>query len=312
MVKEILVFMRGLCKTVFMISTILRRGFFTLSMVLFLLLSFSLRPSFVKASQNSPPPAAKSPKSEKKDASSKDKSTGKLTRYFAQADGIHREAWWVITNEKWPVGKSPFGKVERALMASENIKLSNKSLFRCDRYLVKRGVLPAKGFPQKLEIFEKCSDKTEAKKIADVNFANEFDVQVTFFPENLAEILGLGPTILNKPIECRMQASDSGVLNSLNCKNWSQDRTKEQMVRLDSYNYQKDKKSLIKLRGKIYQNLTDIRKIEVDVPLEGKITVTETELYPPEEDDKKADAKKADKGKSAQKKSPTEKNMEPG
>lgn len=218
----------------------------------------------------------------KEDASSKDKSLDVFARYFEQADAIHREAWWVLTNERPPVGKSPFGKVQRALLASQNIKLTNKSMFSCDRYLVKRDVLGANRFPQKAEIFEKCSEKVAAKKIAEFSAPSLKEIQATFFPENLEEILGLGATVLNKHIQCTFNGDEQGQLQKLKCKDWSQDRTKEQMIRLDVYDYEKAGKNLIKLRGKVYENLSDTRKIEADIPMEGKIYVTETELYPPE------------------------------
>ncbi len=215
------------------------------------------------------------------EGTSKDKSLSVFTRYFEQADAIHREAWWVLTAERRPVGKSPFGKIQRALLSSQNIKLSNKSLFRCDRYIVKRDVMGLNGFPQRGEVFEKCSEKLEAKKIAEFSASSESEIQVTFFPENLEEILGLGATVLNKHIQCALKGNEKGQLSSLKCKDWSQDRSKEQMIRLDVYDYEQAGRNLIKLRGKVYENLTDTRKIEADVPLEGKILVTETELYAP-------------------------------
>ncbi|MGE9744534.1 hypothetical protein [Bdellovibrio bacteriovorus] len=219
------------------------------------------------------------PKAE--DSAPRDKSLDVLVRYLAEADGIHREAWWVLTAARPPISKSPFGKVQRALLASQNIKLTNKSMFRCDRYLVKRDVLGLLGYPQKGEVFEKCSDKADAKRIASFDVPKEGELNLIFYPENLQEVLGLGAGILNRQIHCSLKGKEK--LESLNCKDWAQDRTKEQMIRLDVYDYQKSGKNLIKLRGKVYENLTDVRKIEADVPMEGKITVTETELYAPEE-----------------------------
>ncbi|UXR64059.1 hypothetical protein EZJ49_13395 [Bdellovibrio bacteriovorus] len=214
------------------------------------------------------------------EVANKDKSLEWMVRYLAEADGIHREAWWVLTAARPPIGKSPFGKAQRALLASQNIKLTNKSLFRCDRYLVKRDVLGLVGYPQKGEIFEKCSEKTEAKRLASFDVPKEGELNIVFYPDNLQEVLGLGAGILNKQIQCSLRGKEK--LESLNCKDWAQDRSKEQMIRLDVYDYQKSGKNLIKLRGKVYENLTDIRKIEADVPMEGKITVLETELYAPE------------------------------
>ncbi|MFM6928411.1 MAG: hypothetical protein ACKOX6_08095 [Bdellovibrio sp.] len=211
----------------------------------------------------------------------KDKSVDYMARLLEQADGVHREAWWVLTSDRRPVGKSPFGKVQRALLSSDNVKLSNKSLFRCDRYLVKRDVMGKEGYPQRAEVFEKCSEKLAAKKIALLTAQKKGELQLVIYPEHLEEVLGLSATILNKPITCSLKGNGQGQLLSLNCKDWAQERTKEHMIRLDVYDYQKEGQSMIKLRGKVYENLTDIRKIEADIPMTGKIQVTETELYAP-------------------------------
>lgn len=212
----------------------------------------------------------------------KDRTLEIFVKYFEQADAIHREAWWVLTAERRSPGKSPFGKVQRAILSSQNVKLSNKSAFRCDRYIFKRDVLGASGFPQKAEVYEKCSDKIAAKKIAEFYSPSSLEIQATFFPENLEEILGLGATVLNRSIKCTLKGNSNEQLEHLNCIDWAQDRTKDQMIRLDDYEYTRSGKNLIKLRGKVYENLTDTRKIEADVPMEGKILVKETELYPPE------------------------------
>lgn len=253
-----------------------------------------------EAAAPSEPPAVEAkvsaPKKQDAAATNKDKDLGKITRYFSQADGIHREAWWVLTSEKKPMQKTPFGKVERALLASENIKLPNKSIFRCDRYVVTRKILNPTGYPQSAEVLEKCSEKQAGKKIADLNIPNVNEVSVTFYPDNLEEILGLGPSILNKRIECTLKANDSEALTSLQCKNWAEDRTKEQMIRLDTYDYAKEGKNLLKLRGKVFENLSDIRKIEADVPMQGKIQVVETELYAPVVKEKPEDKKKKEEG----------------
>ncbi|WP_291516211.1 hypothetical protein [Bdellovibrio sp. ArHS] len=235
------------------------------------------KPVAVVPAVSAPPQRMKPTKVEE----TKDKSVHVFARYFEQADAIHREAWWVLNDERRPVGKSPFGKVQRALLSSQNIKLSNKSLFSCDRYLVQRDVLGLNGFPQKAEIFEKCSEKAPAKRIAQFSAPHDKEIQVTFYPENLQEILGIGSAILNKPIQCTLRGNDKEQLISLHCKEWAQDRSKEQMVRLDVYDYQKEGRDLIKLRGKVFENLRDIRKIVADIPMAGKIEVTETELYAP-------------------------------
>ena len=214
----------------------------------------------------------------------KDENLEELIRYFEQTDAIHRESWWVLSEERRSPGRSPFGKVQRALQSFQKIKLSNKSLFRCDRYQLKKEILGPKGFPLRIDVFEKCSEKTRAKLIAKVFSEKSKLVEVSFFPENLEEVLGLGPSVINKTIVCNIFGNESGQVNQFNCSDWAQDRSKEQMIRLDTYEYQRTGNKMIKLRGKVYENLTDTRKIVADIPLEGKIEVVETELYPPQDE----------------------------
>ena len=271
-------FVQGLCKTRFLL---LLRALLVLS-VATLPGCFAREQKPVGASEKAANTPLKPPVPTEKSKENRDKSLSDLERFFSQADTIHREAWWVATGNKTPEGKTPFGKMQRSLLASENQKLSNKSLFRCDQYSVKRDVLSANGYPQKAEVFETCSAKQGAKKIAQWTAQRPGEIDVTFYPENLEEVLGLSASILNKPITCHLQSADGQKLSQLTCQNWSQERSREQMVRLDDYDYRKNEKNMIKLNGKVYENLTDKRKIEVNVPLEGKIEVVETELYAPE------------------------------
>lgn len=213
--------------------------------------------------------------------SPQDKAMNSFAHLMEQADSVHREAWWVLTGERPPLLKSAFGKVQRAILSQSNAKLGNKSLFSCDRYEVKRDVLSQTGYPQKIDMFEKCSSKAPAKHMAFLNAQKEGEFEVTFYPEGLQEVLGMSAAILNKPIVCKIRTNSSEQLLGLNCKDWAQEKNKIQMIRLDVYDYQKEGKDMIRLRGKVYENLTDIRKIEADVPMTGKITVTETELYAP-------------------------------
>jgi hypothetical protein len=213
--------------------------------------------------------------------SPQEKTMNLFAHLMEQADSVHREAWWVLTGERPPLLKSAFGKVQRAILSQQNAKLGNKSLFSCDRYEVKRDVMSQTGYPQKIEMYEKCSSKAPAKHMAFLNAQKEGEFEITFYPEGLQEVLGMSAAILNKAIVCRVRTNSSEQLLGLSCKDWAQEKNKTQMIRLDVYDYQKEGQDMIKLRGKIYENLTDIRKIEADVPMNGKITVTETELYAP-------------------------------
>lgn len=243
------------------------------------------------ASKNEPKtviPQTVSPKSSLAHNKSNDKSFDALNRYFEQADSIHREVWRVVADVKLPVGKTPFGKVQRALMSYEEFKLSNKSQFSCDNYSVKKNVKSVSGFPQEGEIFEVCNKREGAKKIASYAASSSREVKVDFYPENLRDILGLGPTVMNKTISCTISASESLQLETLKCAHWNQDQNAAEMLSFTTYDFDKNRKKMITLKGKVFKDLTDIRSIDVVIPQNGKILITETELYAPEEEIKAA------------------------
>jgi hypothetical protein len=264
------------------------------------LLNFSLLGCFSKKSEPEiVPVTVPAVKVIKKELPVKDKELQTITRYFAQADAIHREAWRIMTGIKLPASKTPFGKLQRAALSAQNIKLTNKSLFTCDRYVMKRDILSPSGLPQRAEVFEKCSEKSESRKIADWTYEKNEVVKIIFYADHMQEVLGVGATIMNRTMECELKGNSNEALESLICKKWAQDKTPEEMIRLDTYEYHKDDKDLLRLKGKVFVNLSETRKIEASVPLTGKITVTETELYAPTEEPKvpvkaAADAKPAE------------------
>ncbi len=216
--------------------------------------------------------------SQKKD---QNKEVVALIRLFEQADAVHREVWRVLTEQQLPVTKTLFGKVQRGLVSSTGQALSNKSLFLCDRYAVRKDVMGAKAFPQKLAIYEACSSKVATKAFAEVEAKSEKEVEVIFTPAMAEEVVGLSSAVLNKLIHCQLKGTESGALQSMSCQDWAQSKNEEQMIRLQTYVFDMGTEILIRLNGKVYENLQEIRKIETVIPLKGDIVVTETELHAP-------------------------------
>lgn len=212
----------------------------------------------------------------------KDHELLRLTRYLEQADAVHREAWWVVASEKKVPGKTIFGKIQRALAQELKLKIANKSLFSCDRYTVKREILSAKGYPQKGQVFESCRSKEAAVHLADFEMKTATDANLVFQGQNLGELLGLGTAILNRNIRCAMKGDEEGKLTDLICEDFSQDRSSTESLRFTVYEYHREGKSLLKLRGQVVEALYATRKFQADVPLEGKIEVVETQTLAPE------------------------------
>ncbi|MBK7962016.1 MAG: hypothetical protein IPK04_12950 [Bdellovibrionales bacterium] len=67
----------------------------------------------------------------------------------------------------------------------------------------------------------------------------------------------------------------------MKCKSYKRNRNDKEIVELETFEYQKDSKNLLTLKGQITEGFVALRKIETQVPLSGAITVNETELDRP-------------------------------
>ncbi len=220
-------------------------------------------------------------KLEQKKVAEKDRILSSFARLLMQADAIHREAWWVVAADRKVQGKSIFGKLQRAIISELGEKIANKNVFSCDRYFVKREILSMQGFPQKGEAFEKCVSGGSAS-FAEYEIKNENLALIIFYPQHLNDVVGLATSILNRKIRCTLNGSGDDKLEKLHCENLAQDRNASQSIQFSVYNYERAGQNLIEIKGQVYEDLLPIRKIEAKVPLEGKISVVETQVEAPE------------------------------
>ena len=229
----------------------------------------------LKISHSTPNPKAKSPA---------EKELQKVLHWFEQMDAIYRESLWVIRKEKAPQGKSMFGKMHRALLTDLKQKLSNKSLFKCDVYSMKRDVAGLTGVPQNADVFHRCNSKESFVRIGDWSHPKANELTMNFHSGNLSEVLGFATGILNPRIQCKLKSSESGIVESFSCENLmvDYDLAKNQVLRFSKFEYIKSASSILHIKAEVLENLDPIRKIVVDVPMEGKIKVTETVLQAPE------------------------------
>lgn len=200
-----------------------------------------------------------------------------ISKAMAQLDSIHREAWWVLSNEeRKSSGASLFGKFQRAAQSGLNIKMKRTLANSCEKYLIEKK-------NNDFEIYEHCKTKEEPVYIgkAQVNNKNVF---VEFELSNLVDFIGIGASILTKKISCRVELNQHSVVNFFSCNDYTQSRSNLQIIKLVKYEYMRDKNNLIEMRGKVYENLHPQRSIDVKVPLMGKITVNEIVLNPPEQE----------------------------
>lgn len=213
-----------------------------------------------------------------------DREAQKILHWFEQMDAIFRESLWVIRKERAPQGKSIFGKMQRAMLVDMKQKLSNKSLFRCDVYSMTRNISGLGGVPQNAEVMHQCNTKESFIKIGDWNHAKAEELTMNFRGGNLSEVLGFTTGILSPKISCKLKSTDNGIIEFFSCDGLMIDYNpaKNQVLRFNQFEYQKNSKNMLYIKAEVLESLDPIRKIEVNIPLEGKITVTETVLQQPE------------------------------
>ncbi|WP_413287589.1 hypothetical protein [Bdellovibrio sp. HCB337] len=208
----------------------------------------------------------------------------KILHWFEQMDAILRESLWVIRQERAPQGKSIFGKMQRALLIEMKQKLSNKSLFKCDVYSMTRNVKGLGGVPQSAEVFHQCNRKESFVKIGDWDHPTANELTMNFRGGNLSEVLGFTTGILSPKIDCKLKSTENGIIEKFSCENlmFDYNAAKNQVLRFSRFEFEKNAKSILHIKAEVLESLEPVRKIEVDVPMDGAISVTETVIQPPE------------------------------
>jgi hypothetical protein len=212
-----------------------------------------------------------------------DKELEKITRWFEQMDAVSREALWVVKKERPPLGKSIFGKMQRALLVETKQRLSNKSLFSCDVYSMSRTVTSVTGVPQTAESFHRCNSREGFAKFGDWKHLKANELEVNFQASNLSEVLGVATGIFNPKIHCQLKSNDAGIIQTFSCENLMMDYNpaKNQVLKFKRFEFSKVGQQVLHLNADVLENLEAMRKIEADVPIDGAILVTETVLKAP-------------------------------
>ncbi|MFN7905899.1 MAG: hypothetical protein ACK5P5_12020 [Pseudobdellovibrionaceae bacterium] len=206
-----------------------------------------------------------------------------MVRSLLQADQIHRELIWILMKDRPPLTKTVFGKTARALQQDGGEKLKYKAFFKCDQYSIQKQAQSLGPYPVKINFFETCNGMS-GLPFAEMEMKTDRQILLFFESEKLADIIGIGPSILNKRMPCVIDLNELHIVKEIKCENLYHDRQNGEVFHLKNYRYQKDKDNLIEVSGDVLKNLVPQRKLQVKVPLTGKITFSEKEMHPTEED----------------------------
>lgn len=105
--------------------------------------------------------------------------------------------------------------------------------------------------------------------------------EVEFLIKEWASVVGLSVTLTGDNLRCSLRIKEKK-LSGLSCDNWSYQTSSDQfsatVVKAREFIFNRDAKKQFVIRGGFFKELVENKKIDIMVPLEGKIKIIEKEL----------------------------------
>lgn len=199
-------------------------------------------------------------------------------------DNIARESVPILApNIK--VSRTPFGRAFQAMMTLEKGTTDGVGS-DCQTYHIQES-------PGAIKVFLSC-EKNRRLPFFDIVW-NKQEKTLRIYAEALRNIIGDSASILGKAIECEFDQKES--LKSYTCHNYYLRIDEKTVLAFDTIRFERDRDSLVTLKGKWLDQLFPVKSFEALVPQRGKIKVTEKILFSPKP--KKSDASLQNSGQNS-------------
>ena len=107
------------------------------------------------------------------------------------------------------------------------------------------------------------------------------EYQFEFVTSQWASVLGMSAVLTGSNVTCRMTIVDEKLIG-LSCENWihqvSEDQISSTVVKANEFVFNRNATKQFIIKGGFYKELVQNKKIDIEVPLQGKIKVIEKEL----------------------------------
>ncbi|MBC7465269.1 MAG: hypothetical protein H7256_04700 [Bdellovibrio sp.] len=194
--------------------------------------------------------------------------------YFSAS--LEKEALRLMTKGQYADDMSLFSVLSFAVEIAAGVKKNALNRLDCTRF---RFVADPRD-KNLIEVFKVCQ-KPEAL-VAKIKQASEGShLTVTFLIKEWAAVVGLSVAVTGNDVVCDLQIKNKK-LSQLECLNWTKNlvssATSSEELKLKTFIFNRDQQSQFLVKGGIYKDLVERRKIEMRVPLEGKIKLIEKEI----------------------------------
>lgn len=191
--------------------------------------------------------------------------------YFAKS--LEREALKLLIRDNPQQNQTLFSILSYAIESNAGSKKSAPFGLDCTRFEFKKtGSL--------ISVLKTCTKPSI--EVATINVQSEdSSYDIKFNIHEWARVVGSSAALTGSDVKCQMRIVKEK-LNLLNCENWAMQTNQEQLsatvIKTDEFVFQRNATKQFVIRGGFYKELLKNKKIDIVVPLEGKIKIIEKEI----------------------------------
>jgi len=132
------------------------------------------------------------------------------------------------------------------------------------------------------QIFVEKACQKPFREVVRINILSaDKDFEFLFKAGEWGRVLGLSAALTGSDIKCRVSTAEQK-LSVLTCENWffqvSEDQMSSTVIKTTEFTFQRKAEKQFVIKGGFYKELIQNKKIDIVVPLEGKIKIIEKEL----------------------------------
>lgn len=194
--------------------------------------------------------------------------------YFSAS--LEKEALRLMTKNQYADDMSLFSVLSFAVEIAAGIKKNAPNRLDCTRFKFTED----RKDKDLIHIHKTCQ-KPEVLVANIRQTSNGNHLTVTFLIKEWASVVGLSVAVTGSDVICDLQIKNKK-LSQLECLNWTKNlvssATSSEELKLKTFIFNRDQQSQFLVKGGIFKDLVERKKIEMRVPLEGKIKLIEKEI----------------------------------
>jgi hypothetical protein len=191
--------------------------------------------------------------------------------YFSNS--LEREALRLILKDASLQKLTLFSVLSYVVETNSGVKKSTPSRLDCGKYEIQR-------VAKTTRIFKACvKPSIEIAQIQTIEEDKEY--QFDFMIKEWASVVGPAVALTGSDVRCTTLIKDKK-LQHFSCENWSYQTSEDQisstLVKAKDFVFQRDAKKQFTIKGGFFKELIENKKIDISVPIEGKIKIVEKEI----------------------------------